>query len=75
MGQEAGLQPAEIFAQRGRYVFSGGDIITAINDLPVASRSDMLIYLDENFRPGDQITLTVYRDGQFISVPVALGAR
>jgi S1-C subfamily serine protease len=75
MGQEAGLRPAEVHAQRGRYVFSGGDIITAVNDIPVANRSDMLIYLDENFRPGDQITLTVYREGQFITVPVVLGAR
>ncbi len=75
MAQQAGLQPAEVFARRGRYVFSGGDIITAINDVPVVSRSDMLIFLEENFRPGDQIALTIYRDGEFINVPVVLGAR
>ena len=75
VAQQADLQPAEVFARRGRYVFSGGDIITAINEIPVVSRSDMLIYLEENFRPGDEITLTIYRDGQLISVPIVLGSR
>jgi 2-alkenal reductase len=72
---QAGMRPAQISAQRGRYIFSGGDIITAINSEPVISRSDMLIYLEEHFRPSDQITLTVVRDGQFVEMPVTLGAR
>jgi S1-C subfamily serine protease len=74
-GMQAGLQAAQIFTRRGRYVFSGGDIITAINGEPVVSRSDLLIFLEENFRPGDSITLTVARSSQFIDVPLTLGAR
>jgi S1-C subfamily serine protease len=72
---QAGLQPAQISARRGRYVFTGGDIITAINGEVVISRSDMLIYLEDHFRPGDNLTLTVVRGDQFLDVPVTLGAR
>lgn len=72
---QAGLRAAEVFVRRGRYVYSGGDIITAINGEPMFSRSDMLIYLEEHFRPGDTVTLTIAREGQFMDVPVTLGAR
>ncbi|MAS33387.1 MAG: 2-alkenal reductase [Anaerolineaceae bacterium] len=72
---QAGLQAAEVFVRRGRYVFSGGDIITAINGEPIYSRSDMLIYLEENYRPGDTVTLTIVRDGQTMDVEATLSAR
>ena len=72
---QANIQPAQIFTQRGRYVFSGGDIITAIEGVPVISRDDLLIYLEENFRPGDTVTLIVVRDGQTMNIEVALGVR
>jgi S1-C subfamily serine protease len=70
---KAGLQAAQISTRRGRYVFSGGDIIVAINGQPVTTRNDMLVYIDSNFRPGDPITLTVMRNNQRVDVPVMLG--
>lgn len=71
---QSGLRAAEVFRQRGRYYFQGGDTIIAINGQAVVSRNDMLIYLDENFRPGDTVTLTVVRDGQQFDVTVTLTA-
>ncbi len=71
---EAGIQAAQISRQRGRIVFSGGDIITHIDGQPMTSRSDMLLYLDANHRPGDTITVTVYRSGQSLDLEVTLGA-
>ncbi|MBZ0297063.1 MAG: trypsin-like peptidase domain-containing protein [Anaerolineae bacterium] len=73
--EQAGLQATQIGRQRGRYVFSGGDIIVGIDDQSAQSRSDMLVYLDEHYRPGDQVTLSVVRDAETITVPVTLGAQ
>lgn len=70
----AGLQAAQISTRRGRYIFSGGDIITAIDEKPVATRNDLLIALDENYRPGDEAVLTIVRDNQTIQQTVKLGS-
>lgn len=72
---QAGLQAAQVSARRGRYVFSGGDIIVAINGQPMFSRDDMLIYLEDHFRPGDTITVSVVRNGQPQDLSVTLSAR
>ncbi|GAB4482996.1 MAG: trypsin-like peptidase domain-containing protein [Anaerolineae bacterium] len=71
---QAGIQAAQISRQRGRIVFSGGDIITHIDGQPMTSRNDMLLYLDANHRPGDTITVTVFRSGQPLDLEVTLGA-
>ncbi len=52
-----------------------GDIITAVNDTPVAQMNDLIAYLEDNTQPGDQVNLTVWRDGQTMTVPVTLQAR
>jgi len=70
----AGLRAARISRQGRRYIFTGGDIITAVGGEPVYSRSDMLIYLEENYRPGDEVTLTIVRGSETLEVPVVLGA-
>ncbi|MDX1995321.1 MAG: trypsin-like peptidase domain-containing protein [bacterium] len=73
--QLAGLQAAQVsVGDFGRYVFTGGDIITAINGQPVSRRNDLNLLLDENFRPGDTITVTVARNGQMVEVAVVLGS-
>ncbi|MCK6630682.1 MAG: PDZ domain-containing protein, partial [Anaerolineae bacterium] len=54
----------------------GGDVITAINDQPVEDMDDLITYLIEQTRPGDQVTLDVIRpDGQQERVEVELEAR
>ncbi|MBX3084446.1 MAG: trypsin-like peptidase domain-containing protein [Anaerolineae bacterium] len=68
----AGLKAAQVSTQRGRYVFSGGDIIVSVNEKPVSTRNDLLIALEENSRPGDTIKMSVVRDNQIIDVQVTL---
>jgi S1-C subfamily serine protease len=55
------LRTANVHIRRGRYVFSGGDIITAVDGIPVRGRDDLLITIDSNYRPGDEVALTVQR--------------
>lgn len=61
--QRAGLRPGSL--QRP------GDIILAIDGRPVSSVADMVDYLNTQ-RPGDVVTLTVYRGGQTLDLRVTL---
>jgi 2-alkenal reductase len=60
---------------QNRTVEIGGDIITAINGVPVRSFDDLLIYIALETSPGDEVTLTVYRDGQEKQFQVILEPR
>ena len=54
----------------------GGDIITAVNDSPITSMDDLIIYLLENTLPGDAVAMTVIRDGgETDIIRVTLGER
>lgn len=48
-----------------------GDIITGLNGETVTGSSD-LTYLKKSYRAGETVTLTVYRDGEYIEVSVTL---
>ena len=50
----------------------GGDVVTAVNGQPIASQLDMAVALDKD-RPGDTVTLEIYRGGQKMDVPLTLG--
>jgi S1-C subfamily serine protease len=50
-----------------------GDIITAVDGVPVDSVARLLGRLDEH-RVGDTVTLSVRRDDQTIEVPATLQA-
>ncbi|HWQ45600.1 MAG TPA: trypsin-like peptidase domain-containing protein [Longilinea sp.] len=74
--------PAEAAGLRGgsgetsiQGLYSGGDIITAVDGHPVTNFSDFLTYLVINKGPGQDVTLTVLRDGESIDVTLTLGAR
>jgi S1-C subfamily serine protease len=41
----------------------GGDIITAVNNQNITKIDQLVTYIDQHTRPGDAISLTVYRDG------------
>jgi 2-alkenal reductase len=60
---------------RGRQVDTGGDIITAINGQTVNSFDDLLIFIALEVAPGDEVILKVYRNGEYIDVPVTLEKR
>ncbi len=53
----------------------GGDLIVAINGNTIDTFSDLLSFLIEETRVGDEIQLTVLRDGKEIDVTVRIGPR
>ncbi len=53
----------------------GGDIITAVNGQPIRFMDELIAYLVEQTQPGDQVTLTVLRDGVQQQITVTLGDR
>ena len=66
----AGIRP---FARNGEGGIVAGDVITAVNDEPVVDLDDLFTAL-ERMRPGERVTLTVWRAGQTRKVGVVLGA-
>jgi S1-C subfamily serine protease len=68
--QQAGLIPSGIDA-RGRPA-AGGDIIIAVEGVSVASGTDLTTELNRH-HAGEQITLTVIRNGFETQVEVILG--
>jgi S1-C subfamily serine protease len=53
----------------------GGDVITAIDGRPVLTMDDLIVYLVEETRVGQQVMLAVLRDGQGREIGVTLGRR
>ncbi len=71
--EKAGLQATSISRQRRGYTYSGGDIIVAIDGKATNTKNDLQLALEENHKPGDTVTVTVYRDGKNTDVKVVLG--
>jgi 2-alkenal reductase len=72
----AGLMgTAETITQDGRTVEVGGDVITAIDGQPVKTFDDILVYLSLQTSPGQEVTLTILRDGKYQDVKLQLGTR
>jgi len=61
--------------QEGREVEIGGDVITAIDGQQVRTFDELLIYLSLQTSPGQDVTLTILRDGQPQEITVSLGSR
>ncbi len=56
--------------------FNGdGDLIVGVDGREVRVLGDLMSYLINTKRPGDEVTLSVIRDGQTIEVKVVLGER
>lgn len=56
-------------------LFSGGDLIIAIDGDPIQTFNDLLSYLIHKKNPGDTIMLTLVRDNQEIEVELTLDKR
>ena len=52
----------------------GGDVITAIDGAKIANTMDLSVVLNHK-RPGDTVTVTVYRAGKKLDISVKLGER
>jgi S1-C subfamily serine protease len=71
----AGLHGGDRAAMAGmQRIIIGGDVIVAIDGEKIASQSDMNLVLNRK-RPGDTVSVSVYRGGKKIDVPVKLGER
>ncbi|NIM95153.1 MAG: PDZ domain-containing protein [Anaerolineales bacterium] len=53
----------------------GGDLIVAIDGQRIVDFSDLLTYLIMETAPGDEITVTVLRDGEEVDIVLTIGAR
>jgi S1-C subfamily serine protease len=60
---------------RGGYLLIGGDILTSVDGRPIATRDQLTIYLENNKRVGEAVTLSLIRDGQPITLTATLTAR
>ncbi len=56
-------------------LLAGGDLIIAVDNRPVHLFSDFLSYIMANKSPGDEIVITIKRQGEEMEVPVVLDKR
>ena len=54
---------------------SGGDILTAINTIPIKSMSDLLTLLFSDYNPGDSVIFTILRDSISFDLDITLISR
>jgi 2-alkenal reductase len=59
----------------GQSVVVGGDIIVAIDEEALRTFDDLVAYLVSDTAVGQDVTLTILRDGREMKVPVTLGKR
>ena len=50
----------------------GGDYLLSVDGEPVASRRDLMLLLETNYRVGDEVELEIWRDGDRLTVRVRL---
>ena len=73
---DAGLQGVTITKEiDGREYAMDGDIIVKIDDVVVRKISDILVYLQREKSVGDELVMTVNRDGTIIEAVLVLGER
>ena len=69
----AGLRGGQERVRLGRTILLvGGDILTAIDGEPIATARDLIRFLDTRTSVGQVVQVTVWRDGQEMTVPVTL---
>ena len=73
---EAGIRESNTTVQVGQNNLTvGGDVITGINGNEMTAIGDILTYLQSGPEVGDEVNVTVIRQGEKIDVPVTLGSR
>ncbi len=71
----AGIRGGDRSVQAGmRKLSIGGDVIVGIDGQKVGNKFDMDVLLNRK-RPGDMVTVTVYRGAKKVDIPVKLGER
>lgn len=72
---KAGLRAGTKDVGLGRRLLGGGDLIIAMDGVPIKNFDELLRYLINNKSPGDTLVLTVLRDGQQLDVTLTLDKR
>jgi len=71
----AGIRGGDKVAQPGmRRIMIGGDVIVGMEGQKVSNQFD-IDYILNRKRPGDSVTVTLYRGGKKLDIPVKLGER
>ena len=74
--EKAGIKGGSRVVTIGRYQIPlDGDIIVAIDDVPIASYQDYTLYLEAETVVGDEVEVTVLRDGAEMTFSVTLEER
>lgn len=71
---EAGLQGGTISTGMGS-LLAGGDLIVAIDDMPLRGFADLLSYLVNHAQVGQVVQLNILREGEHIRIDVTLAPR
>jgi S1-C subfamily serine protease len=72
---EAGLKGGTESVQiQGQEILTGGDIIIGFDDQPVQSIQELVFFIGIA-GPGEQVSLTVLRNGEQVNIPVTLQAK
>jgi len=71
--QKAGLRGAGRCDNGG--LLPGGDLILAIDSRPLGTFNDLISYLVSSTQVGQEIVITVLRDGKEVDLTLAVGAR
>jgi len=58
-----------------RAILTGGDVIIAINEQPIRTFNDLLVYVALQTRPGQEVKLTIIRDGKEQNIALTIGIR
>ena len=73
---EAGIRAGDRVVSIGNTrIPVGGDIITAVNGEPIANFQQLTVYLETKTQVGDDVEVTLIRDGQEMTVTVMLAER
>jgi S1-C subfamily serine protease len=73
---QAGVQGGDREIQLGRFrVPAGGDVLVAIDEQPLQTNRDLTLYLDTQTEVGQQVKLTLVRDGEQVVIDATLGER
>ena len=67
--------PADKAGIKGIHQSLHGDIITALDGIPIKNAPDLLSYIDNNKSPGEKITITIYRNNHTSNLIATLGQR
>lgn len=74
--EKAGIRGGAILTEiDGREIELGGDVIIGIDDKSIRKIDDLLSYLDREKKVGENVTLTVIRNGQVQEIGLTLAAR